>query len=260
MYGEERKKQIVEFVNQHGRASVQELCQTYDVSESTIRRDLKELEEEKLIKRAHGGAVSLQSVNFEPSFMEKEDTFKQEKKAIAKKAAELIEEGDTILIDSGTTTFYMIEELKNFSRLTVVTNSLVTALELQQMSTIDVIVLGGALRRDIISLVGPVTNQSLQMIRVDKAFIGTNGLDVQEGLTTPNLMEAETKKQMLHSAKQVIVLADSSKIGKVTFAKVADIERVDKCILDSGVSPHFVQQLEEIGVDVYIAEVTEEIV
>jgi len=257
LYGEERKKLIVEHVNQNGRASVQELCAEFQVSESTVRRDLKELEEEKLIKRAHGGAVSLQSVNFEPSFSEKEDKFQSEKKAIAEVAVSLIEEGDTILLDSGTTTFYMLEGLKQFSRLTVVTNSLVIALELQFHTKIDVLVLGGSLRSDTISLVGPVTNQSLNMIRVDKVFIGTNGIDLQEGLTTPNILEAETKKRMIHAAKQVIVLTDHSKVGKVSFAKIEELTNIDKCITDSKAPQIFINGLEEKGVDVYVAEIAE---
>lgn len=254
LYSEERKRLIAEYVNRNGRASVQDLGLEFDVSESTVRRDLKELEVEKLLKRAHGGAISVQSVNFEPSFIEKEDKYLIEKKSIAIKAIELIDEGDTIIIDSGTTTFYLVEELKRFSRLTVVTNSLRIAQELQVSSGIEVIVLGGTLRTDTISLVGPVTNQSLKMVKADKAFIGTNGIDLKEGITTPNLIEAETKKNMIKAAKQVIILADHSKVGKVTFAKVANLENIDKCVIDSGVKHDFVNELEKIGIDVYIAE------
>ncbi len=252
LYGEERKKQIIELVNQNGRASVQDLSASFQVSESTIRRDLKELEEERKIKRAHGGAVSLQSVNFEPSVTEKEVRYKSEKRAIAQLAATFIEDGDTILIDSGTTTIHLIPELKSFTDITVVTNSLLIAQELQLNEGIDVIVLGGSLRRETQSLVGPVTNKALHMIRVDKGFIATNGLDLEEGLTTPNLIEAETKYHMMQAAKQVLVLTDHSKVGKVSFAKVAGLQDIDACITDSGVPNHMVQQLEEQGVDMHI--------
>jgi DeoR family fructose operon transcriptional repressor len=258
LFGEERKLKVLEYVQQHARASVPELSQLFDVSESTIRRDLKELEDLHLLQRTHGGAVSLQGVNFEPSFLEKEDKFRAEKEAVARKAKELIEEGDTILLDSGTTIYHLVKQLKSFTKLTVVTNSLIYADELQGVSGIEVIILGGSLRSETLSLVGPITEQSLRMIRVDKAFIATNGLDIKEGLTTPNLIEAATKRAMIDSAKQVILLTDHSKVGKVAFAKVADLDRVDKCIVDSGIHVSVIGKLEETGVDVIIVKPQEE--
>lgn len=252
MYGEERKTKIVEYVTRHSRASVQELSHAFEVSEATVRRDLKELEEAKLLRRAHGGAISLQSVAFEPTFVDKEDKFHKEKQAIAKKAAEFIEEGDTILLDSGTTTYQLAKELKAFTRLTVVTNSLIIAQELQENTGIEVILIGGSLRRETLAMVGPMAEQSLAMVRVDKAFVATNALDVKEGLTTPNLTEAATKRKMIQSAKTVILLTDHSKLGKVVFAKVAEIAEIDKCIMDDAAAGNVSDQLENLGVDVYL--------
>lgn len=252
LYSEERKSKIVVFVQQNARASVQELSHYLDVSESTIRRDLKELEDEKLLRRTHGGAVSLQSVNFEPTYSEKEDKLLLEKEAIAKKAAELIAEKDTILLDSGTTTFQLARQLKAFTKLTVVTNSMLIAQELEDHPAIEIVLVGGTLRKETLALVGPIADQAFNLIRVDKAFVGTNALDLEEGLTTPNLIEAATKRKMIQTAKQVILLTDHSKVGKVTFAKVADLNEIDVCIIDDGVDMAVVNELENRKVNVCV--------
>lgn len=258
LYGEERKAHILAYVQRHHRASVQELSQRFGVSESTIRRDLKELEEANLLRRTHGGALALRGVAFEPTFGEKEDQFRREKEAIAAAAATLIEDGDTILLDSGTTVYHMVRHLVRFSRLTVVTNSLVFARELLDHPGIELVVVGGILRHNTLALVGPLAEQALDGLRVDKAFMATNGLDIREGLTTPNLLEAATKRKMIRSAKQVYLLADHSKIGNVAFAKFADITELDTCILDDGAPEGFVTELRERGVDVILAPVREE--
>ncbi|MFZ5753720.1 MAG: DeoR/GlpR family DNA-binding transcription regulator [Bacillota bacterium] len=252
MYGEERKEKILDYVQSHGRASVQELSEIFQASESTIRRDLKELEDVKLLKRTHGGAISLRSVKFEPTFGEKKVAYLKEKRAIAQKTVELIEEGDTIFIDAGTTTFELVKELKSFSKLTVVTNAFNHVQKLLTYPGIEVLVTGGMLRKETLAMVGPMAEQSLSMIRVDKAFLATNGLDVEEGLTTPNLTEAAIKRRMIKSAKQVILLADHSKVGKVSFAKIADLAEIDQIVMDDAVDESIVAKLETIGVRVHL--------
>ena len=254
LYGEERKAEILEQIKANSRVSVPELSHFFNVSESTIRRDLKELEEAKLIQRTHGGAIAVDSVNYEPSYLEKEDKFQKEKEAIAKKAVEFINEGDTLILDSGTTTFHLVKELRKFKKLTVVTNSLMLARELEITQGIDLIIIGGFLRKETLAMVGPLAERSLERMKVDKAFIGTNGIDLKEGITTPNLIEAETKRKMIQSAKEVILLADHTKIGKVAFAKVADITEINKCVFNSEVSESVVKSIEELGVDVYTVE------
>lgn len=255
LFGEERKTAIVKHIHEHGRGIVQELSQVFHVSESTIRRDLKELEEENLITRTHGGAIPAEGVNFEPTFNEKEDKFANEKKAIAKRAVQLIKEGDTILVDSGTTTLPLVEELKTLTNITVVTNSLVVGELLKTVKEIEVVILGGSIRPQTLALVGPLTERSLEYIHVDKVFIATNGIDMKEGLTTPNLIEAATKQKMIKAAKQKILLADHSKIGKVSFGKFAKIEDLDVCIVDAKVPSAFVKALEDRGVDVDVVNV-----
>lgn len=250
LYEEERKLKIVEYVQEHSRASVQELRTIFDVSESTIRRDLKELEESKHIKRTHGGAACLEGVNFEPTFIEKEDKLRIEKECIAKKAAEFIQDGDTILLDSGTTTLYLANELKKFSNLIVVTNSIILAQRLQEKSDIEVVLVGGTLRQNTLALVGPIAEQSLGMLRVDKGFIATNAFDLQDGLTTPNLIEANTKRKMISICKQVFLLADHTKFGKTSFSKFADASDIDICITDNGLPQKVEEQMEGRNINV----------
>jgi DeoR family fructose operon transcriptional repressor len=249
MFEEERKRSILQFVEKHTRASVQELGQELSVSESTVRRDLKELEEARLLKRTHGGAVSLQSVNFEAAFPDKEDRFLDEKLRIARKAVEMIQEGDAILLDGGTTTLQIARALKSFRHLKVITNSIMALNELKDCRNIEVSITGGMLRPDTMAFVGPMTERSLDMVRVDKAFLGTNGLDLREGITTPNMLEAATKRKMISVAKQTILLADHSKIGQISFCKVADLQEMDHCILDTDTPESFLRELGKMDVD-----------
>ncbi|WNS44265.1 DeoR/GlpR family DNA-binding transcription regulator [Paenibacillus sp. MMS20-IR301] len=253
MFEEERKRSILQFVNEHTRASVQELSQELSVSESTVRRDLKELEEAHLLKRTHGGAVSLQSVNFEAAIPDKEDRFLDEKLRIARKAVEMIQEGDAILLDGGTTTLQIARALKSFRNLKVITNSIMALNELKDCRNIEVSITGGMLRPDTMAFVGPMTERSLDMVRVDKAFLGTNGLDLREGITTPNMLEAATKRKMISVAKQSILLADHSKIGQISFCKVADLKEIDHYILDTAVPESFLRELGKLDIDYTLA-------
>ncbi|MCF6411516.1 DeoR/GlpR family DNA-binding transcription regulator [Pseudalkalibacillus salsuginis] len=255
MFMEERKAQILEYLRHMSRASVHDLSQQFNVSESTIRRDLKELEETNNIKRTHGGAILLQPVSYEASIGDRKKDYIAEKQAIAKKAVEFINPGDAILLDSGTTTYELVKELKTFSNLSIVTNSIIIMQELADIPGLDVMLLGGNLRRETSALVGPFAEQSLNMIRIDKAFIGTNGLDLKEGIiTTPNLTEARIKRMMITNSRQTILLTDHSKIGKVNFAKVADLSAIDFCIVDAKVQDHFEEEMKRYGVNVHIVK------
>ena len=230
IFEEERLQQIASYVQKNFRASVQELCHEFQVSESTIRRDLHELETRNLLKRAHGGAVFVDLVKFEPTYYEKEDRYQKEKQNIAKMAAELIHEGDTLIIDSGTTTYYMADELMKFHNLTVVTNSILLTQKLSGQNGVEVISTGGLLRKNTMALVGPVAEDVLGKFHADKVFLGTNGIDGKYGLTTPDIVEASVKNKMISVADQVILLADHSKIGMVSFTKFGNLQDVDICI------------------------------
>jgi DeoR family transcriptional regulator, fructose operon transcriptional repressor len=260
MFVEERKSKILQRLEDEERVDVIELGKLLEVSESTVRRDLKELEEANLLKRTHGGAVSMrmatkQSVTIEPSFLEKEIQHPSEKKAIARKALEWIKEGDTILLDSGTTTFYILQELKSFKHLTVVTNAIISPAFLELHSGIELLFLGGLYRPQTQSLIGMFTEQCLNLIRVDKCFIATNGVDPSIGLTTPSMAEAEIKRKMISCAQEVILVTDSSKFGKSSFAKFADLDDVDVCITDSGIREEERKSLSTSGIKVITAEI-----
>ncbi|WP_347553237.1 DeoR/GlpR family DNA-binding transcription regulator (plasmid) [Pseudalkalibacillus hwajinpoensis] len=255
MFMEERKSQILEYLRHMSRASVHDLSRQFKVSDSTIRRDLKELEETDNIKRTHGGAILLQPVSFEESIGERKKDYIEEKKAIAKKAVEFINPGDAILLDSGTSTYELVKKLKTFSNLSIVTNSIIIMQELADTG-LEVMLLGGNLRRETSALVGPFAEQALNMIRIDKAFIGTNGLDLNNGIiTTPNLTEARIKRMMITNARHTLLLTDHSKIGKVNFAKVADLTEIDFCITDNNVPANFEEKMNSYNVNVHMVKV-----
>lgn len=253
MFEEERLHKIAEYVQNKSRATVSELCESFDISESTARRDLTELENRRLLKRTHGGAVSIESVAFEPTYFEKEDKYRKEKENIAKKAAEYIEDGDTLIIDSGTTTLFLASELAQFKNLTVVTNSINLITKLALLPDITVISTGGTLRKNTLAFVGPVAEQMLDSLRVDKAFIATNGIDINRGLTTPNIVEAATKRKMISVADQVFILSDRSKFGRVSFAKFGELEDIDACITGAEISEKQLTEFESKNVKIYTA-------
>jgi DeoR family fructose operon transcriptional repressor len=251
MFTEERQKRIVDYLNEQKRASVAELSERFGVSASTIRRDLQELEEAGLLRRTHGGALSLEQVGFEPTFQEKEDRHREEKRRIAVRAAAMVREGETVLLDAGTTTLELARELAGFQRLTVVTNSVFAVRELSGHAGIELICTGGMVRDRTLSMVGPPALRTLESVRVDKAFIGTNGIDPEAGLTTPHMLEAQVKRAMIRAAKQAILLADSGKAGQVAFARFASVQDIHAWITDREVPEAFVRQVEEQGVKVF---------
>ncbi len=254
MYEEERLQEMCKYVKAHSRASVRKLCNLFDVSESTVRRDLTELEKRKLLKRTHGGAICMESVGMEQTYNEKKDFFREEKECIAAKAVSLIEDGDSILIDSGTTTLYMASRLSTFKQLTVVTNSVHLMQQLANLPNVTLISVGGTLRSNTMALVGPVTEENLARIRVDKAFMAVNGFSADVGLTTPNMLEASTKHKMMQVAEQVYVLADHSKIGRVSFAKFGSLSDIDGCITSTLISGDQKREFTEKGIRLFMVD------
>jgi DeoR family fructose operon transcriptional repressor len=253
MFEEERKRRITEQVQEQGNVTVTELAAVFQVSESTIRRDLRELEEAGKIARTHGGAIALEQEKNEPTFLEKEDRFRTQKEAIALKALSLIEEGDTIFLDSGTTTYYLAKLLKSFVRLTVVTNSPMIVQELNQCPSIQLLVVGGSLRHNTQAIVGPYADRMIRTLHCDKLFLAINGIDRVYGLTTPNVEEAETKRQMVAAARQVILLADHSKYGKITLTKVAELAEIHQFIVDRALPAKAIEELQSEGIRILLA-------
>lgn len=251
MFAEERKRQILELLAQEQSIKVPDLSALFNVSEVTVRRDLQELEDAGFLKRTHGGAVS-NLTGFEPTQAEKEDQYQEEKVAIADVAVQLVREGDTVILDAGSTTLQIARHLRNKKDLTVLTNAINIAWELRT-GTVEVVLLGGYLRQRTLSLVGPITENTLSGFHVDKLFLATNGLDLERGLTTPNLTEAQTKKAMIKSAKEVIVVADHSKFNRVAFSQICGLDRVSRLITDAGVPAGILNALKDLGIDVLIA-------
>ena len=251
MLAEERRAQILEFVNQHKSAKVDELSEKFNISDSTVRRDLKKLEERELVARTHGGVVAKKEKSFEPSFGEKENENEKAKNLIAKKAAELIENGDTIILDAGTTTTKLAKELNKFENLTIVTNAINIALELIDSSH-EIIIPGGNLKKRTLALVGPVTESYLEGLHADKAFLGANGIDFEAGITTPDLVEANVKSKMADKAKNVIVLADNTKFDEVTLVKVLEIDQVNTIVTDFNLKREIKDKLDD-KVDILVA-------
>ncbi|EGK07321.1 DeoR/GlpR family DNA-binding transcription regulator [Kroppenstedtia eburnea] len=253
MFAEERKQQILALLSRQERVTVQELTSHFGVSESTIRRDLQELEDERLLERTHGGAILPEKGKTEPSYREKESVQEFEKAAIAEAAAQFILPGDTILLDAGTTTTHLAKELCGHPRLTVVTNAYHIASILSVEREMDVILIGGMVKFNTLAAVGPYAESMLKQLNVDKLFLGANGVDLARGVTTPDPLEAKTKQDMIRSAREVFLLADSSKMGRTAFAHVCSLEAVDNLITDRGIDDRIKEEFTDRGLKVTIA-------
>lgn len=218
----ERKQLILEELNQHHVVSLEKLVSLLETSESTVRRDLDELEAENKLRRVHGGAELPHSLQEEETIQEKSVKNLQEKKLLAQKAASLIKEKDVIFIDAGTTTAFLIHELVN-KNVTVVTNSIHHAAQLVEKQ-IPTVMVGGNVKTATDASIGGVALNQINQLHFDRAFIGINGVD--DGYyTTPDMEEGAVKRAILENAKQTYVLVDSSKIGQTYFAKVAPLKR-----------------------------------
>ncbi len=247
----QRREHIRLLVRESGIARVEDLRRELKVSVATIRRDLEVLEEEGKVRRVHGGAVSMESRLEESVFDDKTSQFTKQKRAIAAEAYKLIGEEESLYLDGGSTTLCLARLLKDRKDLTVVTNSLRAAGELADSGP-RVILTGGELRRISQTMVGPLTSAVLSQVRVDKAFMGTMGFCLKNGLTTTDPNEAYVKALVAEQASQVVLLADSSKADKVSFARVSDWQNVDILLSDRKLSPSFIKNLPKHGIKVHV--------
>ena len=249
LFAAQRKQRVLEIIGQNQSVRVTDLCNMLQASPASVRRDLQDLQDAGLLTRTHGGAVSNSTAAFEPSLAEKEDRLRSEKMAIARVAVQLIHEGDTIMLDAGSTTLEIARLLKQRQGVTVLTNALNIALELLSGS-IEVTVTGGTLRQKTQSLVGPITENVLAGLHVDKLFLAANGLDLKKGLTTPNVIEAQSKRAMIDSAREVVVVADHSKFGCVTFSQICPFSKVHYLVTDTAAPVEFVKAVARSGIKV----------
>ncbi|AFK85379.1 MULTISPECIES: DeoR/GlpR family DNA-binding transcription regulator [Thermoanaerobacterium] len=249
MFGEERRMKIAEILSKDKSITVSQLSEILGVSESTIRRDLKMLEIDGFIQRTHGGAILNTHTHYEPSFVEKEDYELPSKMQIGKMAASLIEEGDSVILDAGTTTLMIAKSLEDI-HLTVVTNSPIIAIELSNRNNIELIVTGGIERLNTKALVGPIAEMVIRNFKVDKAFIGANAISYENGLMTPDIIEANTKKAMIDVSNEVYAVVDHTKFGKKSFVKFADLSDITAIITDDELDYEIVRKYEQANVDV----------
>lgn len=245
-----RHDEILKELDEKGHVLVQDLCEKLNVSSVTIRKDLNFLESLGLLFRNHGGASKQIRYAYEKNVGEKENINVEAKQAIAKAAVALIQENDCIILASGTTMHYLARMLVNFGPLTVLTSSLRVAIELCNNPNINVIQLGGEVRKSSTSIVGSISEGILKQFSCNKLFLGVDGIDLEFGISTSNAAEAHLNQVMIECADQTIVLADSSKLNKKGFGKIAPLDQVDYLITDEGVSVEDQIRLEEIGVNV----------
>lgn len=245
-----RHKSILSELERVGYARVQELSESLGVSEVTIRKDLKDLEERKLIVRSHGSASPLSALISDRHIDEKEKIRVEEKLRIAEAANLLLKKNDSIIIASGTTLLSFAKKITITDPITVITSSVKVSLNLCYKPNIEIIQLGGVMRRSSASVIGPYAETLLSELICNKLFIGVDGIDLDSGLTTSNIAEAHLNQYMLKASKEVIVLADSSKFGKEGFGKICNINQVHHIITDKEAPANIVQIIREKGIEV----------
>ena len=255
LFAEERKAKILELLKENSKLLVPNLCAFFSVSPATIRNDLRELENAGLLKRTHGGAISNSKTKFELDSYQKEVKNHAEKLAIAKYAASLVEDGDTVAIDTGTTTLELAKNLRDKKNVTVVLNDILIASYLEENTDINVILTGGGLRKNFHCTLGPIAIRALGGLSVDKAFMATNGISIKKGLTTPDINQAEVKRAMIEIASEIIVLCDSTKIGNNGFAQVAPVTSIHRLITDDGIADGDIADFEAQGIVVDVVKV-----
>ena len=245
----ERFSAILEQLSGNGSASVDELSERLGVSGATIRRDLRQLADQRLLARTHGGAV-VQAVSYELPVRYRSERHSQQKQRIAKAAAEFVPQGGVVGITGGTTTTEAARVLASRQDLTVVTNALNIAAELAVRPNLSLIVTGGMARAASFELVGPAAEQTLAGYHLDVALLGVDGIEAEAGCTTHDHTEARTNAVLLKRSKRAVVLADSTKLGKVAFATICDLSGIDTLITDQDADPAELDRLRSAGLDI----------
>jgi len=254
LFAEERQAAIAMLVNEKGKVLVPDLVSRFKMSPATIRNDLRDLEARGRLKRTHGGAIPIDyaKVGYEPDNTGKTVKDLRLKEAIAKKAVGLVEDGDVILLDAGTTTKEMSKHLQTKKNVTVIVNDIEIAAILEKFEEMNVVLIGGLLRRNFHCTVGPFAVKLLSELNVDKAFLGTNAFSVRKGCTTPDMNQAEVKRTMIQIATQVVLLCDSAKIGKNAFVQFAEPSEIDLMITDSHITEQQLNEIAELGLEVMV--------
>jgi len=250
-----RRIKILESLKAHGQVNVNELSESLGVTGVTIRNDLAQLEKKRVLIRARGGAIKIEQ-NFADEDYPLSDKQKKhliEKREIGKRAAELIDENDTIILDSGSTTYELAKNLKKVNDLTVITNALNVATILADYNNVNVIVPGGMLKKNSFSLVGILAERGFKDYFCDKLFLGVDGFDLDFGISTPDPEEAHLNQIMIEISKEVIVVTDSSKFQRRGLVLIAPVKRINTVVTDKNILPENKERLESMGVRVIVA-------
>ncbi|HEX7542090.1 MAG TPA: DeoR/GlpR family DNA-binding transcription regulator [Anaerolineales bacterium] len=251
--GLERKNQILQLVTHSQRISVTEVCETFEVSEATARRDLETLAVQGKLQRVHGGAIALTEAPPESPILQREGEQADEKTRIGLAAALLVRDGETVFLGSGTTVLEVARALRMRPGLTVITNSLPVVNVFAGLENIEVICLGGMLRDNELSFIGHITQQALAEVRADKVIIGTRAISLEHGLTHEYLPETMTDRAILKAGQEIIVVADHTKFGRAATVLLAPLESIHTIVTDNGTPQDFIDAVQERGLRVVIA-------
>jgi DeoR/GlpR family transcriptional regulator of sugar metabolism len=257
MATDRRRREIQALLAQTGEVAIGGLAEQLDVSEMTIRRDLEVLEEAGVARRIRGGAIATVSRGYEPPFDARVGSEQHAKVAIAKAAADCVRDGETAIVDVGSTTLELARRLRGRRGITVVTPSMLAALELANEPNMRVVVTGGIIRPGELSLVGDFAERAFSELNCDVVFLGVGGVDAEKGLTEYNLDDTRVKRAAIGAARRRVVLADATKLGRVCLATVAPLGEVDVLITDAAPNHPVAEAAREAGAEVVTVDVPE---
>jgi len=260
MYPDERLEKIMQILKKQNSAEVIKLAQIFGVTGATIRADLKALEKRNLIKRTYGGAILKDFLNekvhneVEPEYKKRVLENMDVKELIGKVAGSMINDGDSIMLDDGSTTLQVAKYLAHDKQVTIITNGLNICIELAEHPNANVIATGGTLRKNDLSYHGKVAEDVTSRYNADKAILGASGICMINGITAPNDAKAELKKIMIQNCRELIVIADHTKLNKISLVPVCSIKAMTTLITDSQADPEFIKKLESNNIKVVIAD------
>jgi DeoR/GlpR family transcriptional regulator of sugar metabolism len=247
----ERQRELTRLVGRTGRITVAQICEQFSISEATARRDLEALSEQGLIQRVHGGAILVRHAAPEEPVLRRSHEHEDEKERIGRAAANLVQDGETVFLGSGTTVLQVSQHLVT-RNLTVITNSLPVINLLSGKENITLIALGGMLRDSELSFIGHITEQALSEVRADKVILGIRAISLDHGLTNDYLPETLTDRAILNVGRENIIVADHTKCGVISTAFVAPLTAIDKLITDEKTDPEFIEALRTQGIEVIV--------